>query len=45
MTEQEKLNKIKALNKMIINLKTNPEVNSRKTIQKLQQEIDDLIKQ
>lgn len=45
MTEQEKLNKIKALNKMIINLKTNPEVNSRKTIQKLQQEVDDLIKQ
>jgi hypothetical protein len=45
MTEQEKFNKIKALNKMIINLKTNPEVNSRKTIQKLQQEIDDLIKQ
>lgn len=45
MTEQEKLNKIQALNKMIINLKTNPEVNSRKTIQKLQQEIDDLVKQ
>lgn len=45
MTEQEKFDKIKALNKMIINLKTNPEVNSRKTIQKLQQEIDDLIKQ
>ena len=45
MTEQEKFNKIKALNKMIINLKTNPEVNSRKTIQKLQQEVDDLIKQ
>lgn len=44
MTEQEKFNKIEALNKMIINLKTNPEVNSRKTIQKLQQEIDNLIK-
>lgn len=44
MTEQEKFSKIKSLNKMIIELKTNPQVNSKETIQKLQQEIDNLVK-
>ena len=39
MTEQEKFSKIKSLNKMIIELKANPQVNSKETIQKLQQEI------
>jgi hypothetical protein len=44
MTEQEKFDKITALNKMIIELKANPKINSKKTIQRLQQEIDNLIK-
>ena len=44
MTEQEKLHKIKALNQIIIELKNNPQVNSKKTIQRLQQEIDNLVK-
>ena len=44
MTSKEKHNKIKALNQMIIELKTNPQVNRKKTIQKLQQEIDNIVK-
>ena len=44
MTQEEKFNKINALNKMIINLKSNPEVNSKNTIQKLQQELDKIVK-
>jgi hypothetical protein len=44
MTEQEKFNKIKVLNQMIVELKNNPQVNSKKTIQKLQQEIDNIVK-
>ena len=44
MTEQEKFNKIKVLNQMIIELKSNPSVESKKTIQKLQQEIDNIVK-
>lgn len=44
MTQEEKFNKIKALNQMIVELKNNPQVNSKKTIQKLQQEIDNIVK-
>ena len=44
MTQKEKYNKIKALNQMIIKLKSNPQVNSKETIQKLQQEIDNIVK-
>ena len=43
MTQQEKTNKIAELSNMIVDLKTNPKVNSKKTIQKLQQQIDALI--
>lgn len=43
MTQEEKRQKIETLGKMIIELKTNPDVNSRLTIQKLQQELDKLI--
>ena len=42
MTKQDKLNKIKSLHKMVIELKSNPSVESKKTIQRLQQQIDDL---
>ena len=44
MTQEEKFNKIKALNQMIVELKNNPQVNSKITIQKLQQEIDNIVK-
>ncbi len=43
MKEQEKLNKIKELSNMIVDLKVNSKVSTKKTIQKLQQQIDDLI--
>ena len=44
MDEQEKLNKIKKLSNMIFALKTaNQNIHTKKTIQKLQQQIDDLI--
>jgi hypothetical protein len=42
MTQEEKLEKIKSLHEMIIELKSNPSIASKKTIQSLQQEIDKL---
>ena len=43
MTKQEKTNKIKELSSMIVDLKSNRTIDSKKTIQKLQQKIDNLI--
>ena len=43
MTQNEKTNKIKELSSMIVDLKTNRTIDSKKTIQKLQQQIDSLI--
>ena len=43
MTKKEKIQKIEALGKMIIELKTNPDIDSKLTIQQLQQELDKLI--
>jgi hypothetical protein len=43
MTKQDKLDEIKSLHKMIINLKKNPSIESKKTIQNLQQQIDKLV--
>tara|TARA_R100001509_G_scaffold164900_2_gene144136 strand:- start:777 stop:914 length:138 start_codon:yes stop_codon:yes gene_type:complete len=42
MTREEKLLKIKSLQEMIIQLKSNPSVESKKTIQSLQQQIDNI---
>ena len=42
MTIQNKLDEIKSLHKMIIELKSNPSVESKKTIQRLQQKLDGL---
>ena len=42
MTE-EKINKINSLHKIISDLKSNPSVDSKKTIQKLQQELDNIV--
>ena len=42
MTKQEKIEKILSLNNMILELKANPHVKSRNTIQKLQQELSKL---
>lgn len=42
MTQQDKLDAIKSLHKMIIELKSNPSVESKKTIQGLQQKLDEL---
>tara|TARA_Y100000385_G_scaffold252075_1_gene275286 strand:- start:889 stop:1023 length:135 start_codon:yes stop_codon:yes gene_type:complete len=42
MTKQDKLDAIKSLHKMIIELKSNPSVESKKTIQSLQQKLDEL---
>jgi hypothetical protein len=42
MTQQNKLDAIKSLHRMIIELKSNPSVESKKTIQILQQKLDDL---
>ena len=42
MTKQDKLDAIKSLHRMIIKLKTNPSIESKKTIQQLQQKLDDL---
>lgn len=42
MTQQNKLDAIKSLHRMIIELKSNPSVESKKTIQQLQQKLDDL---
>jgi len=45
MTQEEKLEKIASIQKMILELKTSIGVkNSKQTIQKLQQEIDELTK-
>ena len=44
MTIEEKLSKITAIQEMISKLKSNPEVDSKLTIQKLQQELDNIIK-
>ena len=43
MEEKEKLNKITELSNMIVDLKINPKISSKKTIQILQQQIDALI--
>ena len=43
MDLQERTNKIKELSSMIVDLKKNRTIDSKKTIQKLQQEIDKLI--
>lgn len=42
MTKQDKLDAIKSLHKMIAELKKNPSIESKKTIQKLQQKLDEL---
>jgi len=43
MNEREKLNKITELSSIIFDLKSNTKIDSKKTIQKLQQQIDILI--
>jgi len=42
MTKQDKLDAIKSLQLMIIELKSNPSIESKKTIQQIQQQIDNL---
>tara|TARA_B100001093_G_scaffold504707_1_gene560920 strand:- start:777 stop:911 length:135 start_codon:yes stop_codon:yes gene_type:complete len=42
MKQQDKLDAIKSLQKMIIELKSNPSIESKKTIQNLQQKLDEL---
>ena len=42
MTKQDKLDAIKSLHKMIIELKSNPSIENKKTIQSLQQKLDEL---
>lgn len=42
MTQQDKLDAIKSLHKMVIELKKNPSIESKKTIQLLQQKLDEL---
>ena len=43
MDAEKRLNKIQELSSMIVTLKKNTTVDSKKTIQKLQQQIDELI--
>lgn len=43
MTLEEKTNQINAIQKMIVDLKTNPSLKSKNTIQKLQQQIDEIV--
>ena len=43
MDQQERSNKIKELSSIIVDLKSNRSIDSQKTIQKLQQQIDELI--
>ena len=43
MDQQERSNKIKELSSIIVDLKSNRSIDSKKTIQKLQQQIDELI--
>ena len=45
MTLEEKTQKVKVITAMIVDLKKNPSVEAKQTIQKLQQEIDNIIKQ
>ena len=42
MTKQDKLDAIKTLQQAILELKLSPEAKSKKTIQKLQQKLDEL---
>ena len=42
MTKQDKLDAIKTLQKAILELKLSPEAKSKKTIQSLQQKLDEL---
>jgi hypothetical protein len=42
MTKQDKLDAIKSLQLMIIELKLNSSIESKKTIQQIQQQIDNL---
>ncbi len=44
MTIKEKTEKIKAINDMIVELKRNPTIASKQTIQRLQQQIDNVTK-
>ena len=44
MNKQEKIEQYKHIQELISDLKSNPSVNSKQTIQKLQQEIDELTK-
>jgi len=43
MNSKEKTNKIKELSSMIVDLKSSKSIDIKKTIQKLQQQIDKLI--
>ena len=43
MNAEDRLSKIKELNGMIMDLKINPTINSKKTIQKLQQQINEIL--
>ena len=43
MDAEERLAKVKELTSKILYLKTNPAVDSKKTIQKLQQQINDIL--
>jgi len=43
MDAEERLAKVQALTKMIIDLKTNTTIDSKKTIQKLQQQINEIL--
>ena len=43
MTAKDKLDKIKSLHEMIVELKSSPSIESKKTIQRLQQQIDEII--
>ena len=43
MTLEEKTQKIDSINKMISDLKSNPTVTAKDTIQKLQQQIDKIV--
>ena len=42
MTKQDKIDAIKSLHRMIMELKKNPSIESKKTIQQLQQKLDEL---
>ena len=43
MDAEERLAKVKVLTSMIIDLKTNPTISSKKTIQKIQQQINEIL--